>query len=196
MTKMLMLSAIFLCSTTFAQEIATVVLIKGEAYNGANLLKNGDRVASGSSITTRDKSFVRIKFDDQVAIQAGANTEFKVNRNDKKDNTLLELVRGEVLSRVQPKAVFHERFTVKTQNAVMGVRGTTLFTHTQKDKPTFLCVCGGKVATRFNGKEEVIKTTKHDRPVDIGSDLKDSTAPVAHTEEDIQELGKLLAKSN
>lgn len=192
MTKILMLSAFFICSTAMAQEIATVVLVKGEALSGTTALKKGDRITTGSSITTKDKSFVRIKFDDQVAIQAGSNTEFKLSRNEKKDNTLLEIVKGEVLSRIQPKAIFHERFTVKTPQATMGIRGTTLFTHVANDQHTFLCVCEGKVATRYGNKEEIIKTTKHDRPIDIVGVIKPASAAVAHTEADIQALDKIL----
>lgn len=192
MTKML--TFLLACSafSALAQEIATVVLVKGEALSGSMVLKKGDRVSTGTTVTTKDKSFVRIKFDDQVAIQAGANTEFKLSRNEKKDNTLLEIIQGEVLSRVQPKATFHERFTVKTPQATMGIRGTTLFTHVANDQHTFLCVCEGKVATRYGDKEELIKTTKHDRPIDIMGEIKPASAAVAHTEADIQALDLIL----
>lgn len=192
MTKLLALIFAGFLSSAWAQEIATVVLVKGEALNGTAALKKGDRLATGSSITTKDKSFIRIKFDDQVAIQAGSNTEFKLSRNDKKDNTLLEIIKGEVLSRVQPKAIFHERFTVKTPQATMGIRGTTLFTHVANDQHTFLCVCEGKVATRYGNKEEIIQTTKHDRPIDIMGEIKPASAGVAHTEADIKALDNIL----
>lgn len=190
------LFALLLLVTLSAQvlgaEFATVALVRGDAQSLEQKLKAGDRLAIGARVTTGERSFVRIKFDNKIALQAGANSEFVLTRNEKKDNTLVDVVKGGILSRIKPSTQFHERFTVKTPQAVMGVRGTTFFTHVDAGKPTFLCVCEGKVSTRHHGKEELIKTTKHDRPVEIGDDLVAATTGVDHSDEDIRALDQLL----
>ncbi|GJL83796.1 MAG: hypothetical protein DHS20C01_34300 [marine bacterium B5-7] len=96
----------------------------------ARFLARGSEVNIGDRITTADKSFVVIAFNDKTKTTLRPNTEFVIekfslNEADKKDEAIFELVRGGLravsglIGKTNP-----DGFLVRTSDASMGIRGT------------------------------------------------------------------------
>lgn len=186
-------SLILIAAAAAAGEIGTVVLVKGTVTRAGAPVSPKARVSSGDTLVSSAGSFVRVKLDTQIALQTGENSELKISYDQKKDRTTLDVVRGGVLSRVQPRAVFHERLRIKTPQATMGVRGTTLYAGIASAEKTFLCVCEGTVATRYGNEERTFRTKRHESPVDISTSISSAEKVLPHDDGQIDELAKLLA---
>ncbi len=196
--KFLLVILLLVVSFAQASELASVMLIKGEATraNVKEPLKVGDKVYPGQVIYTGPKSFIRLKFSDGIALQAGADSELHVYKKVG-EATLVDLVKGSLLSHIRREAKSNkEKYRVKTREAIMGVRGTTFYTHVPTGKkPIFLCTCDGKLAVKHRGVERVVETTNHQEPAFLGDTWekvtnKENINP--HSNEDIAALQALV----
>jgi ferric-dicitrate binding protein FerR (iron transport regulator) len=202
MKNFLILLGILAAVPCFAESgtvIGKVAELSGSALGGSAQLAAESPVHAGDRITTAAGSRARILFDDQSAIQLGAETEIKVVRVGK-GATVIHLVRGGVLSRVkpQPKKSITPRFMVRTKSAVMGVRGTTFFVRQDAAKPAFLCVCEGTVDVTWHGHKTTRTSHHHDAPVWLDQtqpSLTPESHGPAHDDADIAALGTLLGAS-
>lgn len=121
-------------SLTWAQgKIALVKLIRGEVVAMANgksvVLKVDDWVSRGQVIKTAEKSFVKLIFIDKSHMNLGPNSEMKIEDYNGKKTGILDLVKGKIRSQVtkdylQIQDKERSKLFIKTNNAVMGVRGT------------------------------------------------------------------------
>lgn len=121
-------------ATSFAQtKVAMVKLIRGEAdvltLGKTTKLKVDDWVENGSVVKTAEKSFVKLVFIDKSQMNVGPNSEMKIESFSGKDSGVIDLVKGKIRSQVtkdylQIKDKDKSKLFIKTQNAVMGVRGT------------------------------------------------------------------------
>lgn len=188
-------------ATEKAPPFATVVAVQGLASlepEHTNL-KVGQELAEGARITVMHDSSVRLLMSDGIALQVGPNSELELKRNKDKV-TLLGLVHGMVLSALKPatKIGKKDRFILKAPKVTMGVRGTEFFVKQDLNQPTFLCVCSGKVHTKWDKGEIHFHSTKpHEHYVhvhhtrkkaqkagDMGSD---------HTDKQLEALRALLS---
>lgn len=120
--------------SVFAQaKVAVVKLIRGEAdvltLGKTTKLKVEDWVEDGSVVKTAEKSFVKLVFIDKSQMNVGPNSEMKIETFSGKDSGVIDLVKGKIRSQVtkdylQIKDRDKSKLFIKTQNAIMGVRGT------------------------------------------------------------------------
>ena len=114
------------------KKVAVVKIIRGTAnaltMGKSTLLRAEDWVEDGSIVKTEDKSFVKLVFLDKSTMNVGPNSEMKIEKFDGKDSGVIDLVKGKIRSQVTKDYLQIEKdkskLFIKTNNAVMGVRGT------------------------------------------------------------------------
>lgn len=121
-----------LTCSAFAAKVAVVKVVRGEAFVQAlgktTPLKVDDWVEDGGVVKTNEKSFVRLIFVDKSQMNVGPNSEMKIESFSGKDSGVIDLVKGKIRSQVSKDYLQinkdKSKLFIKTQNAVMGVRGT------------------------------------------------------------------------
>jgi hypothetical protein len=117
----------------FAAKVALVKLIRGEVVvvNSGQTQKLiiDDWVENGSVIKTSEKSFVKLIFLDKSQMNVGPASEMKIENFSDKDSGVIDLVKGKIRSQVtkdylQIQDKDKSKLFIKTNNAVLGVRGT------------------------------------------------------------------------
>lgn len=117
----------------FADKVAVVKMLRGTATvyrDGRTVgLKLGDWLRSGQTVTTGNKSFVRLVFIDKSLMNIGPKSEMLIERFGEGDASIIDLVKGQIRSKVsedylQQKDKTKPKMFLKTPNAVTGIRGT------------------------------------------------------------------------
>ena len=134
-----------------------VMLIKGSAFkNDKNLSKNSS-LLFGDEIRTEKNSLLIIKLEPNTLIKVKEKTTLKIEKplviNDKK-NYSFALKRGEAF--VKAHRTEKTSYSVKTNNAVFGVRGTQFFVTSSPENPSWMCVNEGEVEVKLTDKKEKI----------------------------------------
>jgi hypothetical protein len=120
-----MVLGFMLVQASWAQTGASVVLLKGTAtFAGKPLSKNSQFNGNGE-ITVGDKSYLKILLSEsQTTLVIGANTTSKINLAAPPEKQELNLSKGIARWVTGSK----KGLGVRTNNSVMGIRGTDFFT--------------------------------------------------------------------
>jgi hypothetical protein len=177
------MKALFLCilmlfsATLFAQsKVAVVKMLRGEVdvltIGKTTKLKVNDWVSSGSFVKTAEKSFVKLVFIDKSQMNVGPNSEMKIESFSGKDSGVIDLVKGKIRSQVtkdylQIKDKDKSKLFIKTQNAVMGVRGTDFMISTNGTNTSTVLFEGEIVFNKLDQRGE-ISTGKLEEIVNSG----------------------------
>jgi len=151
---------ILISSGLYAEEkrgSATLTDFEGEVYLYDTEDEEWSRVqkeipiASNDRIKTGPDSFVEILFDDGSMIRLEENTEIYINELEADFDTstitaLLFIKIGRVLTTIKSFSQESSEFRIKTNTAVLGVRGTDFVTETEDEDVTDLGVFNGSVA--------------------------------------------------
>jgi hypothetical protein len=125
----LLLNSSFLLSFTFATfaKDATITKIRGKAFvhrSGKPVaLKQGDIVGSGEKITTEEKSFARVQFENG-SMNIGPNSEVILQKIKKAETKIVNLINGHIRSQFDKTKAKKHKLVIKTRSAAMGIRGT------------------------------------------------------------------------
>ncbi len=165
MTHILCLLFLVLTSTAFAQtKVAMVKLMRGEvdvlSSGKTSRLKVDDWVASGSVVKTAEKSFVKLIFIDKSQMNIGPSSEMKIESFSGKDSGVIDLVKGKIRSQVtkdylQIKEKDKSKLFIKTQNAVMGIRGTDFMISTNGTNTATVLFEGEVVFNKLTDRGEL-----------------------------------------
>jgi len=161
MKKLIILFFVFVGS--IYANIGEITAINGKAFlireNAQIPIKKHTALKEKDMIKTMKNSKLQIVFKDHTVISLGQKTVFKIEEY--------------LFSQTKPKAKFNiskglfksitgkighiapQNFKLKTQNATIGVRGTTIIGETSKDMDTIICSSGKIVVTSF-GKEVAV----------------------------------------
>lgn len=174
-------------------------------------LKAGDTIQSGDVVSTTEGT-ATLKLEDgavKAAVRLKPATSARLQLTPGKGfETLLK--RGSVFSDVHNPQKRPNPYQVRTNTAVMGVRGTIFFVKEEADSksvspgahPTFLCACVGQVAviSGASKKEQLLTSKHHDRPVMLqaktpGAIAEMTDAPMGseHSDPEAAELENILA---
>ena len=132
-TLFILICMLFTLSAFAQSKVAVVKLIRGDAdvltLGKTTKLKVDDWVEAGAVVKTAEKSFVKLIFTDKSQMNVGPNSEMKIESFSGKDSGVIDLVKGKIRSQVtkdylQMKDKDKSKLFIKTQNALMGVRGT------------------------------------------------------------------------
>ena len=158
-------------------DIGEITAINGEAVILRGNLKipitQHVKIERKDIIKTMKNSKLQIIFEDNTVISLGQKTVFEIEEylfsqtkpkaRFKISKGLFKSITGKI-GHIAPK-----NFKLKTQNATIGVRGTTIIGETSKDVDTITCSSGKIVVTSFGrevvvGKGEQTTVKKGDKP--------------------------------
>ena len=182
--------------------MATVEFVHGKVTQlrpgalSASKVSLGDKVYADTSIVTGEKSFVRLRFEDQSLMSVGPATmavvESQRTKSEHKDSKVVSLLKGKIRTMVnkEEKLVVDDnkkeypKFIVKTRTAAMGVRGTDFQAfYMPESNQTSLVTYDGSVAMakvdeakirqqmQKKAKKEVIVTRDNQVEVRQGDEL-------------------------
>jgi hypothetical protein len=169
---------LILFSTTVLSQskVAVVKLLRGDVdvltLGKTTKLKTNDWVESGAVIKTAEKSFVKLIFLDKSQMNVGPNSEMKIESFTGKDSGVIDLVKGKIRSQVtkdylQIQDKDKSKLFIKTQNAVMGVRGTDFIISTNGKNTSTVLFEGEIVFNKLDQRGE-IASSKLEEIVDRG----------------------------
>lgn len=165
--KHLFLSFLFIVLSTvsaFAQKkVAVVKLLRGDVnvltLGKTTQLKVEDWVEDGSVVKTAEKSFVKLVFIDKSQMNIGPGSEMKIERFNGKDSGVIDLVKGKIRSQVTKDYLQMDqdksKLFIKTQNAVMGVRGTDFMIATNGVNTSTVLFEGSIVFNKLDNRAEI-----------------------------------------
>ncbi len=143
----------FITTHTYAK-VASIRFVNGSAvlYRGSKelkVVKNLD-VLEGDIITTKNKSFVMIKFPGTTSIKIDPNTSFEVQKFI--EEYQLKINHGGAIFKVQKQK--SQLFKVFTKTASMGVRGTIFYVNqSMENSNSWACVKEGSIEVSKNDSD-------------------------------------------
>lgn len=166
MLKVLTLFISLLTSLSIYSSVQVVrykgdILINSKKYDKTIKIKIGDTVHAKG-----DRSFIHMKtsFGSNITLRDGS---LKVEKTQSK-STVMNLISGKFYHYLKPGT--KRKFTLKTKNAVLGIRGTKYYVEA-KDDDTYLCVCEGSVEA--TSLEKILVLNKNE-DVHLNKDKKSS----------------------
>jgi hypothetical protein len=141
------LAAFVLPLAAFAN--ATVQSVRGDARAGGTPVTQGQRVNSGTTMTTGGNAQVVMRFDDGQQVVLNQNTEFRIvdyryGQNAREDRSVFDLVKGAL--RVVTGAIGQRNpaaFQLRAPQATIGIRGTDFMVVIVN--PAYVSVIAGSV---------------------------------------------------
>ena len=133
----------------------TVTFLAGEATRAAGgkaeRLEVGKPVFQGDLLETQRRTRLEVKLADQSVIRLGPSSKAEVSaaafgKTVEERNVSAKLVVGKVWANVAKAVGGEQKFEVKTENAVAGVRGTTFRVDASTDRSVVVKVYSGTVA--------------------------------------------------
>ena len=176
MKVMILIALSLLCTSVFAaSKVAVVKLMRGDAsvltLGKTTPLKVDDWVEDGAVVKTADKSFVKLIFVDKSSMNVGPNSEMKIESFSGKDSGVIDLVKGKIRSQVTKDYLQinkdKSKLFIKTQNAVMGVRGTDFMISTNGQTTSTVLFEGEIVFNKLDNRREM-NTSRLEEIVDRG----------------------------
>ncbi len=143
---------------TLPTYVAEIKIFKGKVFKVSkgktSAVQNGTRFFKDDSIKTDDKSFAKLIVVDDTIMSLGSNSELNFAEfqfRDKGDrNIVFNFVKGQLSGHIKNKAK-DGQITVKTQNAIMGIRGTEILVNYQTigkiDVSQFALLSGSALVT-------------------------------------------------
>jgi hypothetical protein len=110
-----------------AQDVATVVKLKGSVLSDDFPLRLGDHLKEGDVISTKRASFIQLRFVDDTIVNLGSDAELNLKsyrKIDGKRKNLIRLLRGKMRVVVKRMAEEKETLEFNTPQVSLGVRGT------------------------------------------------------------------------
>jgi len=130
------------------------------------LLKKGVWVNQGSVVKTEPRSFVKLSFIDKSTVNIGPNSEMKIEKFSKDEAGVLNVISGKIRSQVTKNYLEmnknKSKLFVKSNSAVMGIRGTDFIFSTNKKT-------GTSTAILFEGSVVFNKLSNNNRKQDLES---------------------------
>ena len=132
-----------------------LTFVKGDVNVGADptfaRAKRGQEVAAGQTVKTGDGARAELTFPDGSIVRVGPNATLKVegaafDGKTKEVKVEATLVGGQAWAKVAKLVGEDAQFSLKTNNAVAGVRGTVFRVNVDRDEATVVKVYNGAVA--------------------------------------------------
>lgn len=158
-------------------KVAKATLLRGEVelltLGKTSKLKKDDWVEDGAVVKTAEKSFVKLMFVDKSSMNIGPNSEMRIENFTGKDAGVIDLVKGKIRSQVTKDYLQMDKdkskLFIKTQNAVMGIRGTDFMISTNGVNTT---------AVLFEGDVKFNNATRDEMASGKLEDIVDRGVPI------------------
>ncbi len=180
-----------------------VTFLKGVAQRGTQdkgpfkPLKRNEDVREGETLKTAADSRLEIKLADGSLVRLAPNSTFRLGTAKAADGKpdaekgQSKLTAGKMWASVTKAVGGESKFSVRTENAVAGVRGTTFRVNAEEDGATVVKVYEGAVAVSNGPLVEKAKAGTGKGPVDFQG-RKEVAAPFK--EVTVQEWEKIVGK--
>jgi hypothetical protein len=151
----LLLAAAAALAAPKAPEAGAVTFLAGEATRAAGgkteKLAVGKAVHEGDTLETQKRTRLEVKLSDGSVLRLGPSSKAEVSaaafgKTVEERNVSATLVVGKVWANVAKAVGGEQRFEVRTENAVAGVRGTTFRVDAATDRSVVVKVYSGTVA--------------------------------------------------
>jgi hypothetical protein len=160
-----------------------VSFLKGQAERSEKAdgpwskIKRNDPVHVGDYLRTQADSRLEVTYSDKSTVRiAAATTMFiadaKVDSAKQERQVTTSIVAGKAWAKVSSAVGSDNKFEVRTDNAVAGVRGTTFRVNANEDKSTIIKVYAGAVAVSnapFFEKKATTEATSPTGPIDFAN---------------------------
>ncbi len=183
----------FILTTFLYANIAKVTAISGEAIvirdkNEISIKKNFE-IYEKDIIKTMKNSKLQLVFKDKTMISLGQKSTFEIEKylfSNKKPVAKFKISKG-IFKSITGKIgkIAPQNFKLKTQNATIGIRGTTIIAEVSKNSDTIICSSGQIVVSTPKGEVIVNKGEKT-----VAQKLKPPTKAIKVTKKSIQQLEK------
>lgn len=162
--------SLFTFAESDGKKVAMVRLKRGSAqaklHGDATELKKGEWLLEGSTIKTGPKSFVKLSFIDKSSMNIGPNSEIIIEKFGNKEAGVINVLSGKIRSQVTKNYLEMDKdkskLFVKSQSAVMGIRGTDFMFTTSK-------ATGATTAVLFEGSVVFNKLNEGESTRDLES---------------------------
>lgn len=155
-----------------------VTFLKGAAQHGAaekgpfKPLKRNDSVREGEFIKTAAGSMLEVKLADGSIMRLAPNSQLKVGlatagAEADKNQGQHKLTAGKMWAKITKSIGNESKFSVRTENAVAGVRGTTFRVNAEEDGSTVVKVYEGAVAVSNGPLVEKAASGEKKGPIDF-----------------------------
>ncbi len=131
MRNILSLLFILFAISSWAEEVARVVSVSGDAKVGDKPVKAGDSLVAGSIVKTGADSSVKLFLADKSVVDLGSQTSFVVESSVPDVGSSTKLNYGMVRSAIRKKLEKKIKFQMRTQTSVLAVRGTEFIVNSQ-----------------------------------------------------------------
>lgn len=131
------------------------------------------RVSDGTRVETASESRARILLDDESEINLASGTELLIDAptGERRGSAAFELLGGTLRALVKKRPEGMERWRMKVNNAVMGVRGTEFLVEANRDHAR-LCAFDGVVDIELAGEGAGRRTLRGGQGVLVSSEGK------------------------
>ena len=121
-------------------------------------LKANNKIYTGSQIKTGSKTRVIIRFNDKSELRIAQKSKIKIEKAFVKTPENREisarLILGKLWAKVSKSKNKNKNFTIKTDNATAGVRGTAFSVTFNDDKSSIVSLYTGSVDVQANAKND------------------------------------------
>jgi hypothetical protein len=195
----LVLVNFIITTEAYSAQKAQVIIARGNVTKlipGAEKavrVKKGDWLIEDTSIVTKKKSFVKIRFVDRSTMNIGPKSMVVINKMPTKKANMVNLLTGIVKAKVSKKSKKKSKtkMFIKTRSAVMGVRGTKFqSTYNPSNKITSLVTVEGNVA--MIAKDPKIATPPPVEKEVVKNSVVKAPKPVVN---EVDKLETLMAES-
>lgn len=125
---------------------ATVIKILGEVKAKDKLIKKGETLNLPITVSTGERSFVRIRLNDKDFITLGPNSKLLVNKEKEGGLSTLSLMKGLIRAKFEKEKQGDYKSVISTASSSLGVRGTDfLVTYNNDNHITSTLTFDGKV---------------------------------------------------
>lgn len=143
-----------------------IKFLKGTAFVNGIPVKQGHPISFQDKIKTNKNSLLVLKIKPGVVIKIKSETSITIKKpfKTKKGNRTIHdylLIKGQMF--IKAKRTRKNRFRVKANSAIMGVRGTQFFvtnTGTNKENKIWMCVNEGQVSVRIGKSKNSLLVNK------------------------------------
>lgn len=165
-----------------AADQGTVAYVTGRLTVNGKPAGKGARVAEGDTLETAKGAAADVIMASGVRFRLYGETKLAVPA-DSLSNPL-RLAWGRLLSIVKPG----RKYAVAGRTAVAGVRGTTFYVESQKDRRTYVCICKGKLHLTGEGTDHGDVAAEHHAGYSLDAASRTDEPMLGHTDEEIAEL--------
>jgi hypothetical protein len=151
---MMKLAIVFLLTLSTLGAGVKVIKVKGKVSAlyphtlKAVYLKKGDVLPEDTSILTKSRSFVKLKYEDGSTVSLGPKSKIVIAKSiTKKKAGVLSLLTGQIRAKVKKEKTADNKLILKTRTAALGVRGTDfLVVFNEENNAVSLVTFEGEVA--------------------------------------------------